>query len=157
MSAEEATGDYRRADGIFKFVLNKVSCRVLHGLYSDDVCIVMACIVTACIVMACVVMEYIIMACIVAAYIVTARTVMACTVMACIVIMGPRKGQNFFSGRSLRDLALWSWASRSYGEVVSRSEARREAGTAARAAGVFTAVWPPSPIGTSSRRTLARL
>ena len=34
-------------------------------------------------------------------------------------MVGPRKGQNFFSRLPLRDLALWSWASRSCGEVVS--------------------------------------
>ena len=44
--AEEATGDYRRADGIF--VLIKVSCRVLYGLYSYGVHIVIAYVVTAC-------------------------------------------------------------------------------------------------------------
>ena len=49
-------------------------------------------------------------------------------------MVGPRKGQNFFSRLTLRDLALWSWASRSYGEVASPSEAWREADMAACAA-----------------------
>ena len=49
-------------------------------------------------------------------------------------MVGPRKGQNFFSRFTLRDLALWSWASRSYGEVASPSEAWREADMAACAA-----------------------
>ena len=72
-------------------------------------------------------------------------------------MVGPRKGQNFFSKPLLRS-ALWScMTSRSYGEVVSQSEAWREAGTAARAAGVFASLWLPSPIATSSQRTLARL
>ena len=64
VSAEEATGDYRRADGIFALI--KVSCRVLYGLYSYDVYIVMAYTVTAHMVMAYMVMVYIVMACIVA-------------------------------------------------------------------------------------------
>ena len=49
-------------------------------------------------------------------------------------MVGPRKGQNFFSRLTLRDLALCSWASRSYGEVASPSEAWREADMAACAA-----------------------
>ena len=49
-------------------------------------------------------------------------------------MVGPRKGQNFFLRLTLRDLALWSWASRSYGEVASPSEAWREADMAACAA-----------------------
>ena len=55
VSAEEATRDYC-IDGlaVLIFVHIKVSCRVLYGLYSYDVYIVMACIVTACIVMACI-------------------------------------------------------------------------------------------------------
>ena len=71
-------------------------------------------------------------------------------------MVGPRKGQNFFSRLTLRDLALWSWASRSYGEVASPSEAWREADMAARAAGVFISPWPASLIATLSRRTEAR-
>ena len=40
VSAEEVTRDYRRAHGIF--VLIKVSCRVLRGLYRYDVYVAMA-------------------------------------------------------------------------------------------------------------------
>ena len=71
-------------------------------------------------------------------------------------MVGPRKGQNFFLRLTLRDLALWSWASRSYGEVASPSEAWREADMAARAAGVFISPWRASLIATLSRRTEAR-
>ena len=61
VSAEEVTEGYRWADGIF--VLIKVSCRVLYGLYSYslysyDVYIVMAYIGTAYIAMAHIVMAY---------------------------------------------------------------------------------------------------
>ena len=49
-------------------------------------------------------------------------------------MVGPRKGQNFFWRLTLRDLSLWSWASRSYGEVASPSEAWREDDMAACAA-----------------------
>jgi hypothetical protein len=46
-----------------------------------------------------------------------------------VCMVGPRNGQNFFWR-----LTLWSWASRSYGEVASPSEAWREADMAACAA-----------------------